>query len=229
MLTKTIGELLGAFEVDAAGAKVYVVRDADFPLYVGMTRRGIAFRLQQHIEARSRIGSLIYEHMPESSAWEVDLYRVDDCRALVSKHFPADRNYVVVNDLLPAGLEPIDPRLQNTDPALRAKLEAERRKALGVEEPLHGDIKRYSVKRRVVGELPYKVGAGTKPQDTGPLILETHEAPQRAGFKEARREQKHPSRLEDRRAQEPGEGRTVLTRRKRCVAARSIAAVLERV
>jgi uncharacterized protein YfaS (alpha-2-macroglobulin family) len=39
---------------------------------------------------------------------------------------PADRNYVVVEDLLPAGLEPIDPNLKIVDPALKAKLDAER-------------------------------------------------------------------------------------------------------
>ena len=31
---------------------------------------------------------------------------------------PADRHYVVIEDLLPAGLEPIDTRLQTVDPAL---------------------------------------------------------------------------------------------------------------
>ncbi len=42
---------------------------------------------------------------------------------------PADRTYVVVEDLLPAGLEPIDARLRTVDPALRAKLEADRASA----------------------------------------------------------------------------------------------------
>ena len=36
-------------------------------------------------------------------------------------------NYVALRDFLPAGLEPIDPRLAITDPALVAQLEAERR------------------------------------------------------------------------------------------------------
>ncbi len=39
---------------------------------------------------------------------------------------PADRNYVTIEDLLPAGLEPVDVALKNVDPALKAKLEAER-------------------------------------------------------------------------------------------------------
>jgi len=42
---------------------------------------------------------------------------------------PADRNYVVVEDLLPAGLEAVDARLKNVDPALKEKLEAERAQA----------------------------------------------------------------------------------------------------
>jgi len=52
----------------------------------------------------------------------------------------ADHNYVAVEDLLPAGLEPVDARLKNVDPALKAKLQAERvaasqRKAGGYQAP----------------------------------------------------------------------------------------------
>jgi len=39
---------------------------------------------------------------------------------------PADRNYVVIDDLLPAGLEPVDTRLKTIDPKLKAELELER-------------------------------------------------------------------------------------------------------
>ncbi len=42
---------------------------------------------------------------------------------------PNDRNYVIVEDLLPAGLEGVDARLRTTDPALRAKLEQDRSSA----------------------------------------------------------------------------------------------------
>jgi len=42
---------------------------------------------------------------------------------------PADRSYVTVEDLLPAGLEPVDARLRTVDPALKAKLEADRASA----------------------------------------------------------------------------------------------------
>lgn len=50
----------------------------------------------------------------------------DVVRVRVTVMTPAARNYVVVDDLLPAGLEPIDPNLKTTDPALLAKLNAER-------------------------------------------------------------------------------------------------------
>lgn len=53
----------------------------------------------------------------------------DTIRVTLTVLVPADRHYVVVEDLLPAGLEPIDTRLQTIDPALKAQLEAERRKA----------------------------------------------------------------------------------------------------
>ncbi|MDO8563212.1 MAG: MG2 domain-containing protein, partial [Candidatus Limnocylindria bacterium] len=50
-------------------------------------------------------------------------------RVKVTVLAPADRTYVVLEDLLPAGLEPVDARLRTVDPALKAKLEAERAKA----------------------------------------------------------------------------------------------------
>jgi len=50
-------------------------------------------------------------------------------RVSVTVIAPADRNYVVIEDLLPAGLEAVDTRLKNVDPALKQKLEAERVKA----------------------------------------------------------------------------------------------------
>jgi hypothetical protein len=55
----------------------------------------------------------------------------DTVRVKVTVIAPADRNYVVIEDLLPAGLEAVDTRLKNVDPALKEKLEAERVKASG--------------------------------------------------------------------------------------------------
>jgi uncharacterized protein YfaS (alpha-2-macroglobulin family) len=50
----------------------------------------------------------------------------DTVRVTMTIIAPADRNYVVIEDLLPAGLEPIDVRLRTIDPALKATLDAER-------------------------------------------------------------------------------------------------------
>ena len=50
----------------------------------------------------------------------------DTVRVKLTVIAPADRNYVVIEDLLPAGLEAVDTRLKNVDPALKEKLEAER-------------------------------------------------------------------------------------------------------
>ncbi len=50
-------------------------------------------------------------------------------RVTVTVIAPADRDYVVVEDMLPAGLEAIDPNLATVDPALKAQLENERQQA----------------------------------------------------------------------------------------------------
>jgi hypothetical protein len=50
----------------------------------------------------------------------------DTVRVKVTVLAPADRKYVVVEDMLPAGLEPVDTRLKSIDPKLKAQLEADR-------------------------------------------------------------------------------------------------------
>jgi uncharacterized protein YfaS (alpha-2-macroglobulin family) len=50
----------------------------------------------------------------------------DTVRVKVTVLAPADRNYVVVEDVLPAGLEPVDTRLKSIDPKLKAQLDADR-------------------------------------------------------------------------------------------------------
>lgn len=50
-------------------------------------------------------------------------------RVTVTVVVSSDHSYVVIEDPLPSGLEPIDARLRNVDPALKAQLEAEREKA----------------------------------------------------------------------------------------------------
>src|SRR5581483_9364518 len=54
----------------------------------------------------------------------------DVVRVTVTVMAPFDRNYVTVEDPLPAGLEALDARLKTTDPALKAKLESDRIQAL---------------------------------------------------------------------------------------------------
>ncbi len=53
----------------------------------------------------------------------------DTVRVEVTVVVPADRNFVTVEDALPAGLEPVDTSLATTDPALKQQLEEERRQA----------------------------------------------------------------------------------------------------
>ena len=48
---------------------------------------------------------------------------------------PADRNYVVIDDLLPAGLEPVDTRLKTIDPKLKVQLDADR---IAADKEKHG-------------------------------------------------------------------------------------------
>jgi uncharacterized protein YfaS (alpha-2-macroglobulin family) len=49
----------------------------------------------------------------------------DVVRVRMTVMLPADRDYVVVEDFLPAGLEPIDPKLAIVEPALKAQLAQE--------------------------------------------------------------------------------------------------------
>ena len=67
----------------------------------------------------------------------------DTVRVTMTIIVNADRNFVVIEDLLPAGLEAVDARLKNVDPALKQKLAAERlrsleRKAGGYQAPWFG-------------------------------------------------------------------------------------------
>ena len=53
----------------------------------------------------------------------------DTVRVTVTVMALSDHGYVVVEDPLPAGLEPVDARLKNVDPALKAQLDSERAQA----------------------------------------------------------------------------------------------------
>ena len=89
------------------------------------------------VEARNRGIAVSRDYSPLAEASRrVDRARLGDTvRVRVTVVAPSDLNYVVVEDLLPAGLEPIDPQLKTVDPKLKARLDAERTEALQGPQP----------------------------------------------------------------------------------------------
>ena len=85
----------------------------------------------KEVEALNRGLAVSHEYTRlEAPDQPIDRVRVGETvRIKVTVVAPAERNYVVVTDGLPAGLEGIDPKLKITDPALVAQLETERRQA----------------------------------------------------------------------------------------------------
>ena len=104
MLQTTIQDLLGG-SVDATGYRVYVVKNESEVLYVGQSSN-IRDRLRGHIATRgelegSLLGKAIFENTPQSQAWGVDLYTIEDCTDLIQHYFPyAPRtsNYVYATE-----------------------------------------------------------------------------------------------------------------------------------
>ena len=93
MLQTTIQDLLGG-SVDATGYRVYVVKNESEVLYVGQSSN-IRDRLRGHIATRgelegSLLGKAIFENTPQSQAWEVDLYTIEDCTDLI-QHYSLTR------------------------------------------------------------------------------------------------------------------------------------------
>ncbi|HEV8228549.1 MAG TPA: Ig-like domain-containing protein [Candidatus Limnocylindria bacterium] len=82
----------------------------------------------KEIDALNRGFAVSHEYSSlEDPAKKISSVRVGETvRVKVTVMVPADRSYVVVEDLLPAGLEAVDARLKNVDAALKAKLDAER-------------------------------------------------------------------------------------------------------
>jgi uncharacterized protein YfaS (alpha-2-macroglobulin family) len=80
------------------------------------------------VEAQNRGFAVAHEYsLIDDASTLVDGVDVGDVvRVKVTVINTQQRNYVLVRDHLPAGLEPIDPDLDTTDPALVAQLEAER-------------------------------------------------------------------------------------------------------
>jgi uncharacterized protein YfaS (alpha-2-macroglobulin family) len=93
----------------------------------------------KEVEALNRGLAVSHEYsLLDSPNSRIESARLGDVvRVTTTVVAPADRNYVVLDDLLPAGLEAIDPRLKTTDPRLKAQLEADRRDAAKAPELLY--------------------------------------------------------------------------------------------
>ena len=57
---------------------VYVIRNGDETLYVGMTRVRIDNRLQWHLHNNSLLGQAIKQARPTSHNWQADIYAMPD-------------------------------------------------------------------------------------------------------------------------------------------------------
>jgi uncharacterized protein YfaS (alpha-2-macroglobulin family) len=117
---------------EAGGTSVLsFLRDFELPgrLYYALNLR--YFTPAKEVEALNRGFAISHQYSlldaPETTVTGAKLG--DTVRVKLTVMVPADRHYVTIEDLLPAGLEPIDTRLQTIDPALKAQLEEERRKA----------------------------------------------------------------------------------------------------
>jgi uncharacterized protein YfaS (alpha-2-macroglobulin family) len=124
-------ELSLATLVPGQASTLAVTRDYERPgrLYYTLDLRYVT--PAKEIEALNRGFGITHEYTRvDDPAKRVTAVKVGETvRVKLTIIAPADRNYVVIEDLLPAGLEAVDPRLKNVDPALKEKLEAERAQA----------------------------------------------------------------------------------------------------
>jgi len=121
-----------------AASTVSFARDFGEPgrMYYRMHLRYLTPALE--VEALNRGLALSHEY----SLFDAPLTRVSEAplgeivRVKLSVVAPSDLRFVEISDLLPGGLEPIDPQLDIVGPDLRAQLEKERREAIqGGEAP----------------------------------------------------------------------------------------------
>jgi uncharacterized protein YfaS (alpha-2-macroglobulin family) len=91
----------------------------------------------KEVEALSRGISVSHEYTAlDDPATRISSAKLGDViRVKVTVMSSHDRNYVTVDDFLPAGFEPIDPQLKTTDPALVATLNQERLAARDEDAP----------------------------------------------------------------------------------------------
>lgn len=93
MLSLPINQVLKAEEWTMEHLyRLYVIRDGDTILYVGLSRDPF-YRLREHMglgdeyaaPEPSRIGDLIIRFLPDSLSWTVDLYQLTDCTSYVAE------------------------------------------------------------------------------------------------------------------------------------------------
>ncbi len=117
---------LGAGKVSIVG----LMKDIASPgrMYYTMNLRYVT--PAQGVEAVNRGIAVTHEYSTlESPGTRIDRAKLGTViRVRVTVMAPSDLKYVVVEDLLPAGFEPIDTSLKIVDPKLKAQLEAERAK-----------------------------------------------------------------------------------------------------
>lgn len=95
MIQTTIGDLLDGVELETRGHRIYLVRDNDVVFYVGKSDVGVLGRLSDHLGrgdwrpgSPSILGELILDNLPESRAWQVELFTVLDCEDAIQRYFP---------------------------------------------------------------------------------------------------------------------------------------------
>lgn len=84
--------------------QVYVVRDGDTVLYVGITTQGIERRLEQHIESRSPLGHAIIDSAPASNEWALECVDPGRCLPAIQAAFPNVPIMAGAESLITAGM-----------------------------------------------------------------------------------------------------------------------------
>jgi hypothetical protein len=93
--------------IEDSNCRVYLWRDGDIIFYVGKSDVAIIDRLLTHLgrgpwswgEPLSPMGRLVQQNLPESLAWQVELYTIDDCAAEIRRHFPRKHVDSVASDV----------------------------------------------------------------------------------------------------------------------------------
>lgn len=98
MLTITIQDVVNDTLPESGWGKfrIYVLRDDQYVLYVGMTEQNIIDRLEAHLgfshHAPSHVGRLVEDNEPFSYAWSIDLLSLDECASIVKQQFPTSKH-----------------------------------------------------------------------------------------------------------------------------------------